>query len=1397
MAGCTHMTGFKLATIAALIVATSSVAHAEPVGSQPRGAAASARPTVVYPHLTLPDGQWARVFSDGLGEIHDRSRVKMVQLPLLDPDGATSPLGAGVRQLPAEGDLIMDLLHSGQQPYAAQQVIVVYRNGATTASDRILARLGVDRQRPVFTGASRTRLAGMRATAENALGRSLLDVPDAYVLHLTGSSVPAAVDRLRASADVAYAAPNWTVSTSHTPVEPVPSGDVHAAASAAAAATPASPSTATSGVPANYALTSSAQSLLNRPATDVVPAYAALANHGQLPGQGEIITNVSLGDLTDASAAGDPSDPCNFYAANYGPTTIVQDGQRYLDWPSMPLIPTYTSDAGGNLDGTGETCGQDPNLTEVGLDFSMMAPLPHDRQRPGAEGSGLTDLLGIAPGADYRLVIPQTPGGAVTDVDAALLAAATQTPRPDVITASLGFGLDAYGFPSRYLEDDPMTQAVITSIVRGAGIVVCVSANDGLRTATNAAVPPSGGSVDTDVTSGGQQPSDLNDVAFSSAPSLVRDSGAIDVGGSTLDDIFAAPPQDPRNAALKAQQAFPATRYTGGRLYSSGIGSRVNVSAPGDNVVSFAHPFGGAATAVQLLNEGGTSASAPEVAAAAAVVLQAARLTHNTRLQRDPLAVRAFLAQTGTPLPGVPQSDLPLNVGPQVDVGNAVATLFSRSGETSSPGVARVAVVQRHQASALGGSIQTATDPSNISLAGRLVDAWITVAPDWTGVPRQGTTYQLAAGSGRRAVLATTPWARLQPREILAGAGLPLTSATARTVPLVYTARLDGAVLASADVSLALGATDGTRSSVPAPLVAPVIHGSTLRVSYDITNIVGATNPTLVVSHPGRVESATGLFFRPSYSVSLTAPTGTIDVPVSALPGAGIYGVGIQDAPGGWASRNDSAFAFTRVAPTGDTQPAVPLVSAGGGVPAHYAEFPDSAPFQVSYDVRAVPGSDGAIVEISAPGPTPFNDYNPFNNPNGSERDANGHDSGSVTYVAVHGNHGTVTLNGHTVGLDPTMNHVLRVLATTGGRVVGEASGVSTISMDGVRPADGGNVANGFGVNAHGDDGFITSDQETASGTTLGSVQTFAQSSSAITSTVVSSGHLYATLNSGCPGIFHNDAALYDDYNPAGQQDSFRILNPVLAGTDGGTWTPPDAPLCIAQNQDTGDAAVLTGQGGTQPTLKIVTSNVGAGTFGAPIDLAPALDPTASTIPGGIGQDTGLNQAIVPVVNAFSVNSPGRIVTADLSTGEVSSFPSVTDWFPSGVAVDSTTHTAVVPSNDSYGLYDLAARSATATGNGGSGYQHVAADPAHHLFVMQEVAPPDFFGSSPNNNAMSSIVVVDEHGTLVQRMEAFNFYNIYLLDMGSYVQLNPGSTTGYTLAPGGWQLYPFSYRTGG
>src|SRR5262249_23128405 len=152
-----------------------------------------------------------------------------------------------------------------------------------------------------------------------------------------------------------------------------------------------------------------------------------------------------------------------------------------------------------------------PFLSEVLLDFAVMATLPHDRQRPGATGSGLTDLLGIAPGAQYRLIVPEEP--TIANILSAIVAAAHQQPRPDVITASLGFGFDTTGFPARYLEDDPVVRAAVRSIVNDLGIVVCISSGDGTRLFTPAAIGPDGGSAPTDLATAGSSPTSVDQIA--------------------------------------------------------------------------------------------------------------------------------------------------------------------------------------------------------------------------------------------------------------------------------------------------------------------------------------------------------------------------------------------------------------------------------------------------------------------------------------------------------------------------------------------------------------------------------------------------------------------------------------------------------------------------------------------------------------------------------------------------------------------------------------------------------------------------------------------------------------------------------------------------------------------
>ncbi len=1357
-------------------------------------------PTVVYRNMRLVNGDTATVFSNGLAEVF-RPGQAAIEYRMVPSDPSGSANSAGV--LPAAPQVAFDLAKAPAVPYSRDQVEVVLAPdvNATSAQRELPATaLAPGAPTPDYTTNAKfnKQLAGMGVTSMNQVFSDItpsndtaVDLSRVYTVHVTTTSMPAALAALTASPAVSYAEPDWITSPLNTTPIPVPGNTVRQAGVNRRAAT------TDQALPTNVALRSSAQSLLNSTATDWVPAFQGLASaYHQLPGTGEVITDVSLGDLTSAGVPKD--DPCAQFVAAFGPTTVIQGGQRFLDLPSMPLIPTWTANAKAMLDPTGETCGVDPFDTEIDLDFAMMAPLPHNLQRPDALGAGLTDLLGIAPGAAYRLVVPSDPTGSITTVDAALLAAARQTPRPDVITASLGFGLDSQGFPSRYLEDDPVTESLIATLTHRFGITVAVSANDGLRTPTDAAVSPTGGSAATDVAGSPRQATSLADVQFATVPSRDVDSGAIDVGAVTLNDIAAAPPHDPANAALADQEAFPEVRWDGAADFSSGFGSRVNLAAPGDNVLGFQHTAGGAANAVDVVNTGGTSASAQEVGAAAAVVLQTARLTGD-RSVTSPLALRSYLERTANPVPDVPQADRSLNVGPQVDIGAAVTGLLAKAGFRQQPGVARVAVAQRQNINGFGAFFATETDPTNIPMTGHAQNYWLTIAPDWIGLPDFPITYQLSAQrpDGSHQTLATGPSARLQPDAIIAAAGLQPAADQPTTVTLDYTASAAGRVLASTTVPLTFGPRSGAPTPL-APLVPAVVTGGSFLVHYDLTGQTAFTDPTLVVSAPGRMDPFQH-FYLPIYSAPLHGATGTVRVPVAALAGGGIYGVAVQGAPDQFLF---SQFAFTRVqgAPS-DVQPSAPLLAAAHALTGHTLTVAYGGHFRVSWDVRQVPHATGVLLEVSAPGPNTFNSFATFNNPNGTVTDDNGHDTGSVLARRLAGAASSVDLSADV--LDPTMTHEVRVIPLlASGAPAGAASEVSTISRDGVAPSDGGSVLDGFGVDAHGSDGLVTSNQVAANGTTRSSVQTFDQRDNTITGTLVRSRKdQFATVNTSGPGILAGDTALYADIPSNPKHATRYTVRSPIASRRVSTWTPPDAPAGAqvepADNQDTATDALLIGN--TQLGFRVLATNVAANTFGRSVDLGPALSSFSFAQVTGFGEDTAHSTAVVGASDFLDGSAPPTLITVDLATGDLRSRPGVGTGTPLGVAVDSTTGTAAMPTSDGVGRYDLAAGTATLSSPGGAGYQHPAADPRTGDFVMQEVLSPGAnlttpgLGATPDDNSVSSVVVLNHQGDVVNRLQRFNDFNVFTQNIGDYVQLNPTTRTGYTLGPFGQQLAPFSY----
>jgi hypothetical protein len=1274
---------------------------------------------------------------------------------------------------------------------------------SSMAVNSALAKFRASSIQPVFSGLSPATASALTSAARQRIGANALNLNDVVMVHVAKGDEAAAAKTLAATSGVSYAEPDRYVETMDTPGQTLATGTTKAPALKMADVKGVT-APGTSGLPSNYGLQSSFDSYLNEQGLDVGGAYATLQQkYGQLPGTGETITNVSVGDLTDASM--------NDTEVNtYGPTTILQGGQRYLDLPAMPLIPTYVAEPDGSLSGSASIEGTgDPSLGEIGLDFSVMAPLPDADQRSGETGSGFTDLLGIAPGSKYRLVEPSTP--TVDEIAQAFLAAAQQTPRPDVITASLGFGTDAEGFPGRYLEDDPLMQSVIASIVQHYGITVVDSANDGTRLYTPTAVGPDGGATPTDVAATPSRATSIDTDQDSTAPSEVVSSGSIDAGATTTDDTLSIPPGSGGNAWRNP--TYTETRTDGGADFASGFGSRVTLSAPGDNIPAFEHD-GPDADSVAVVLNGGTSASAPEIAAAAADVLQAARLTHQSY---GPAQVTRVLQQTGRKVATPPQADQPLNVGPQVDVTAAVdAVLTARHVMLAKTSIVRLSVAHRVSLDSTGSAFTEYTDPGDIDLqdpaagsARGMTDPGatgpITFAADIVGA--RGTSYALTVG--KTTWTNASDYIRVTPEELLAAGGDSLDSSSSRTVPVTYQIRDGRRLLAQTSETLTVGPYDGTSTYAPAPVAPQVMAaGQSVKVSYDLTGVgPQVSNPELVVSAAGHWSPTLGPEFNASYSVPLTGLAGAVTIPASAFAdGGGIYGIGIDQDPAAGVYGAFTAIRNTGFAPgTGGTaRPATPLVAAAGAAPALSAEVDRAKPdFTLSWN--AGPQAAGAIVEISAPAPTLQGSYNTFSNPNGTQRDDDGYDTGSVVYEKLPASAGTHRFNALSLGLRTSLSYDVRILPVgRSGAIAGQASPISTLEVDdGVAP-DGYIVGNfaiagansvvalveaGSSEIVHYDPATGTYGSVIASDTAGGQFYVFGVDSADHTTLADDAQTNSAGINDG------NDVELYDTHSGA------LLASPDLSGytLKGGVVdaTRGRADL-LGTDTSTGQDAIitidmLTGAVGTVPDVDDGTIADGA-IQGITLDSATGVVYLAAPSGGFLCRAGGDSIAAVnPGTGSVSVIDSGTSCDTDLAVDSANGDLISTDYRSISLNIPGTSSLNVMPASDPSNVASYSLRAGEAS--------ELGIDPVSQLALTMypEPAGPAKFGGIPltDSNATSEVDVVSTATGTVQKVlggfseAALYGYPFPVNDPG--IQLDPATRTGYTFAPGDDQIQEFSY----
>jgi hypothetical protein len=589
-----------------------------------------------------------------------------------------------------------------------------------------------------------------------------------------------------------------------------------------------------------------------------------------------------------------------------------------------------------------------------------------------------------------------------------------------------------------------------------------------------------------------------------------------------------------------------------------------------------------------------------------------------------------------------------------------------------------------------------------------------------------------------------------------------------------------------------------------------------VQVHYDLTGVRALNAPQLVVSTVGHWNPASAPIFTAAATIPLTGTKGTVTVPASAFDGGGgVYGIGIDqdssEASAGFPVYGE--FASIRVdGGTAAQRPVTPtLAAAGSGQQfGHYLEVDRDKGFSLRYDVRNVPGATGAAVEVSAPAPTLFNALNTVTNANGTTRDHDGVDAGSVAYRQLSGSNGTAALTPTQLGLGGSLDYNVRVFATDrSGHVVGQASPTSMLAVDDGLAPDGGYVAS-FGAVSAGQS--VVSVRDPSGGESVREYQTATGTYGATLASDTSSDDGYDVVgddpaahraivlhwhDTGAWSLETYDtstgrsvasAAGSDQYTVlGGRVDTTRHRAVVLAHR-----TSDKADFVFEVDLTTGamSAAIPADAPGVTPgtyglidinetTGAVLLTKAGGGLicfFGSGTGVAASLDPdshaiTLATSADGcsshVAVDEGTNTLYQMSYRSFSVNIPG---TTNL-------VPLTGDPLTPGSALGVRAQPALT----------------------------LAVDSVHHLALVAFQTPlgkPQFGsinGIISDNNATSQIAVVDlTSGKTLSLVSGFGFGSGFIL--GEYngsteraIQLDPATRTGWTYAPDGSQVQRFSY----
>jgi hypothetical protein len=568
-----------------------------------------------------------------------------------------------------------------------------------------------------------------------------------------------------------------------------------------------------------------------------------------------------------------------------------------------------------------------------------------------------------------------------------------------------------------------------------------------------------------------------------------------------------------------------------------------------------------------------------------------------------------------------------------------------------------------------------------------------------------------------------------------------------------------------------------------------------------------------VVSTVGHWNPVSAPLFGAAYTVPLTATSGDVTIPATAFDGGGgIYGLGIiqRSVTSSFGSPTYGEFTPIRVdGGTASQRPDAPTLAASDGQFGHNLEIPRATPgFSLRYDVRGIPGATGAAVEVSAPAPTLYNALNTVTNANGTVRDNDGVNAGSVAYQQLPGRNGTAALDAVKLGLGGSLSYDVRVFPTgRDGKPVGQASPTSMLTLD-----------DGFAPG----DGQVTSFAVQPGGTGAAAVRDPSGSESL---------REYTPATGAYGRVFATDASPGDVYQVLGTDQGAQrlaVLHATSAGLVVETYDTASAKLVASAT--TSGYSVLGGRVDTVRhraaiLAKRTTDNADVV---LPLTLSTGLIGTAILAdgPGGtpgiykmIDLDQTTGQVYLSKVSSslicFGGGVGAAVVGVNLDSGALLPAPSASQC-SSAMGIDDVANK----------VYQLAYRSisvnivGTTTLNPLDGSTlvsdpvstirqqqaaHLAIDPVNHLALIAFRTPPvlSIFGRVggviTDNNATGQIAVSDPAtGKQLSVVSGLNFSSFYA--GGEYnsftersVQLDPATRTGWTLSADNRQIQQFHY----